>query len=418
MDISTTTQHKPKQHKYIWLTAGLMTVALLVFWLNSPSIPTLRTAELETATVQQGPLDIKIPVLGEYASRYERLISAPETAQVTESFLRAGAEVTATSIIAKLSNPDLDQQLFESQSQLERMHSEFAAFKLQKQNEQLNFQAELADMQSQIQAAQLDVDVNQRLAQQGIAAKIELERAELRLSQLQKRLQFAQYRFEKQQEMHKLELEQQQIQLNQQQKQVTLIADKVANLTVTAGIEGTLQQLDIELGQRVSQGQAMARVGSKSQLMARINIPQRLAERVKLGAQVNLKHPQGAFSGTVQQLGSVVENGFIIAEVHFTEGAPANLRPAQPVNALVFLEHLENALYIAQRPGLSPLGTQPLYKKTAQQAQLTQTQVRFGELSEQYLLIHSGLKVGDIVITSDLSQWHNFSQLALDNDKL
>ena len=103
------------------------------------------------------------------------------------------------------------------------MHSEFAAFKLQKQNEQLNFQADLADMQSQIQAAQLDVDVNQRLAQQGIAAKIELERAELRLSQLQKRLQFAQYRFEKQQEMHKLELEQQQIQLNQQQKQVTLI---------------------------------------------------------------------------------------------------------------------------------------------------------------------------------------------------
>ena len=218
--------------------------------------------------------------------------------------------------------------------------------------------------------------------------------------------------------MHKLELEQQQIQLNQQQKQVTLIADKVANLTVTAGIEGTLQQLEIELGQRVSQGQPMARVGSKSQLMARINIPQRLAERVQLGAQVNLKHPQGVFSGTVQQLGSVVENGFIIAEVHFNVGAPANLRPAQPVNALVFLEHLENALYIAQRPGLSPLGTQSLYKKTAQQALLTQTQVRFGELSEQYLLIHSGLQAGDIVITSDLRRWHNFSQLALDNDKL
>lgn len=52
--------------------------------------------------------------------------------------------------------------------------------------------------------------------------------------------------------MHKLELEQQKILLTQQQKQVALVNNKVAALTITAGITGTLQRLDIELGQRVS----------------------------------------------------------------------------------------------------------------------------------------------------------------------
>ncbi|WP_347101228.1 hypothetical protein, partial [Escherichia coli] len=86
--------------------------------------------------------------------------------------------------------------------------------------------------------------------------KIDLERATLKYKQLKKRFEFSNYRFEKQKEMHKLELEQQQILLTQQQKQVALVSNKVAALTITAGIAGTLQRLDIELGQRVNQGQA------------------------------------------------------------------------------------------------------------------------------------------------------------------
>ena len=418
MDLSQTTQSKTNNKKWYWIIPLACLSIASIYSLSKPAMPELESSQLESVTVQQGPLDIKVPVYGQFASRFERLISAPESAQVTEILLRAGADVTPNSIIAKLSNPDLVQQHEEAKALLERMTSEFAAFKLQKQNEQLNFQAELADTKSQIQSAQLDVDVNQRLAKLGVAAKIEIERADLRLSQLKKRLEFAEYRYEKQVEMHKLELEQQQIQIAQQQKQVTLAANKVANLTVKAGITGTLQQLDIELGQRVSQGTMMARVGSKSQLMARINIPQRLAERVNVGAQVTLKHRDGAFTGSVQQLASVVENGFIVGEVHFNEGAPKNIRPAQPINALVFLEHVENALYIAQKPGLIPLGTQNIYKKVPNQALLSQQQIRFGEISEQNLIIQSGVNSGDILITSDLSQWHNFSQLALDTDKL
>lgn len=418
MDLTYTTQTQSRSVKWylLILFSGLITTC--VYWLSSTALPKLNSKELESVTVKQGPLDIKIPVYGQFASRYERLISAPETAQVTEILMRAGAEVTPDSVIAKLSNPDLIQQHDEAKAVLERMHSEFAAFKLQKQNEQLNFQADLADTKSQIQSAQLDVDVNQRLAKLGVAAKIEIERADLRLKQLKKRLEFAKYRYDKQLEMHKLELEQKAIQIAQKQKHVELIASKVASLNVKAGITGTLQQLDIKLGQRVSQGTMMARVGSKSQLMARINIPQRLAERVEIGAEVTLKHRDGAFTGTLQQLGSVIENGFIVGEVHFDKTTTLNIRPAQPINALVFLEHVSNALYVEQRPGLIPLSTQPIYKKIPNKAMLTQAQIRFGELSEHNLIIQSGVNSGDILITSDLSQWHNFSQLALDTNNL
>ncbi|KPH63129.1 hypothetical protein AMS58_15040 [Pseudoalteromonas porphyrae] len=418
MNINIDQKTKPNTLKVVLIIAALVAVTCIGYFTIKPTTPQLSANTLNVVTVQQGDIDIMTPVYGQYASRYERLISAPATGQVGEIYLRAGADVEATTIIAKLVNPDLQQQLFESQAKLERMHSEFASFKFQKQNEQLTFQAELADIDSQIQGAKLDVDVNQRLSDQGIAAKIDLERAILKHNQLKKRLEFANYRFEKQKEMHKLELEQQKILLTQQQKQVDLVSNKVAALTITAGIAGTLQRLDIELGERVNQGQAMARVGSKTQLMARLNIPQRIAERIQLGATVELKHPNGTLKGTVKQLASVVENGFIVAEVHLSEPLPSNLRPAQPVNALVFVERKENALYVSQQPGLKPLGAQRLYKQIPNQPQLQQQQITFGELTGSELLITTGAIAGEKIITNDLSQWHTYTHLALDTSKL
>lgn len=418
MNINIEHTTKRNKLKITLIVAALILLACIGYFTVQPTMPQLNVSTLNVVTVQQGDIDIMTPVYGQYASRYERLISAPAVGQVSEIYLRAGADVEADTVIAKLTNPDLEQQYYEAQAKLERMHSEFAAFKFQKQNEQLTFQAELADTDSQIQSAKLDVDVNQRLSEQGIAAKIDLERATLKYQQLQKRLEFANYRFEKQKEMHKLELQQQQILLTQQQKQVDLVSNKVTALTITAGIAGTLQRLDIELGQRVTQGQAMARVGSKSQLMAKLNIPQRMAERIQLGARVDLKHPSGMLKGIVKQLASVVENGFIIAEVHLSEPLPTNLRPAQPVNALVFVERKENALYVSQQPGLKPLGAQLLYKHLANQAQLQQQEITFGELTGTDLLITAGANAGEKIITNDLSQWHTYSHLALDTAKL
>lgn len=198
MNINIDQKTKPNKLKMMLTIATLLVVICIGYFTIKPTVPKLSASTLNIITVQQGDIDIMTPVYGQYASRYERLISAPATGQVGEIYLRAGADVKASTVIAKLVNPDLQQQLFESQAKLERMNSEFAAFKFQKQNEQLTFQAELADIDSQIQGAKLDVDVNQRLSDQGIAAKIDLDRAILKYNQLKKRLEFAKYRFEKQ----------------------------------------------------------------------------------------------------------------------------------------------------------------------------------------------------------------------------
>jgi multidrug efflux pump subunit AcrA (membrane-fusion protein) len=414
MQIDLKTSKRSANIKITMTVLVLLLMVILLYLTINPSMPKLNKADLNTVVVQQGDIDIFIPVYGEYISEYERLITSPSAGQITEVFIRTGADVTKTTIIAKMSNPDLQQELYESQVKLERMKSEYLSFDFAKQNEQLAFQSDLADIDSQIQTTKLDVDVNTRLVDQGITGAIELERAMLAYKQIQKRSEFAEFRFEKLLEMHKLQLQQQKILLAQQEQHVKRIETKIQQLNITAGIDGTLQRLDIEVGQRLTRGAQIGKVGSKEKLIAQINIPQRMAPHVIAGATLNIISKTSEIKGHITQMGSVVENGFVVAEAAITSELPKTIKPSQPLNAELFITHKKQALFVEQKPGLIPLSQMSIFTQTNNNPTLEKTTINFGELSNHQLLISSGAKKGDVLVVNDMKLWDTYNQLALE----
>jgi multidrug efflux pump subunit AcrA (membrane-fusion protein) len=414
MQIDLKTSKRSANIKITMTVLVLLLMVILLYLTINPSMPKLNKADLNTVVVQQGDIDIFIPVYGQYISEYERLITSPSAGQITEVFIRTGADVTKTTIIAKMSNPDLQQELYESQVKLERMKSEYLSFDFAKQNEQLAFQSDLADIDSQIQTTKLDVDVNTRLVDQGITGAIELERAMLAYKQIQKRAEFAEFRFEKLLEMHKLQLQQQKILLAQQEQHVKRIETKIQQLNITAGIDGTLQRLDIEVGQRLTRGAQIGKVGSKEKLIAQINIPQRMAPHVIAGATLNIISKTSEIKGQITQMGSVVENGFVVAEAAITSELPNTIKPSQPLNAELFITHKKQALFVEQKPGLIPLSQMSIFTQTNNNPTLEKTTIKFGELSNHQLLISSGAKKGDVLVVNDMKLWDTYNQLALE----
>jgi len=418
MQIDLNSNKRLPKVKFIVTVLVLTMMAILLYLTINPSTPKLSKSDLNTVVVQKGDIDIFIPVYGQYISEYERLITSPSAGQITEVFIRTGADVTKTTIIATMSNPDLQQELYEAQVKLETMKSEYMSFDFAKQNEQLAFQSDLADIDSQIQTTKLDVDVNTRLVDQGITGAIELERAMLAYKQIQKRAEFAEFRFEKLLEMHKLQLQQQKILLAQQEQHVKRIETKIQELNITAGIDGTLQRLDIEVGQRLTRGAQIGKVGSKEKLIAQINIPQRMAPHVIAGATLNIISNTSEIKGQITQMGSVIENGFVVAEAAITTPLPKTIKPSQPLNAQLFISHKKDALFVEQKPGLIPLSQNALFIQTDNRPILERVAINFGELTNNHLLITSGVKQNDVLVTSDMSQWQSYNQLALDSVEL
>lgn len=398
-----------------WFAASLFILLLgyAAYAVSSKSVKSVSAIDLRFETVQQGPLDVYSNAYGELISAKERLLTAPAQGKVAEILVRPGTQITPETIILRLSNPKLEQEVNEAKGTLAQQQAQREAYKYEQQNERLNYQGRIADIEAEIEKAQLELSVNENLMGLGVASKIELQRAKLAVKQQTKRLQFEQDKYQQFIEMQSYQLTQRDITITQQESQVALLEKQLAEMQVKAGITGSLQTLEIELGQSVQLGQSLAKVGSNEELIARLRLPQQQADQIDINAPVIIDTQKGKINAHITRVESVVTNGSVIAEAVLDGELTSNARPSLAISAQVFVVHQPAAIYVKQTAGLRPQSKQAVFIKTDNKM-LEQKDVYFGELSQGKLIIKNGLNAGDVFVSNDISKYSKFEQLSLD----
>lgn len=410
MDI-TLPQTRPYR-RYLLIFISVSLLGLASYQLLKPTVPSVSLHDYPLITVQKGDLTLYSDALGELIARQQRLLTAPAQGIVTEIMHRPGAEVAADTVILRLDNPELDLRVAAAANAIQKMQAELSAFASQQINQLLEQQGKLAELQNQLQQAELELRVNQELTEKGIAARIELQRAELRVSQQQQKLAFEQKKYTQFAQLQQAEQAQKTLQLTQLQEEYQLLQQQQQQMQLTAGIHGYLQQLDIELGQSVSNGQALARVGSQHQLSARIYLNQRHAEQVAIGSPVFIQTRNGIIEGQVSRIEALVQHGSIAAEVSLPDNLPTGSRPLQPITAKVLLHQQKQALFVAQQPGLRPNSEQTVFVKTTAKTAEPRL-VHFGELSDRQLIIEAGLAENEQILAYDNPHWLAYPYIKL-----
>ncbi|KKO46007.1 hypothetical protein WG68_07885 [Arsukibacterium ikkense] len=392
------------------------TVAAIGFWLLliilRPAVPTVSLHSVSLTTVQQADLTLYSDAIGELFSRHQRLLTAPASGIIAEILHRPGSEVDANTIIIRIDNPELDQQVIAASNAMQRMQVEIRAFTAQQSSQLLEQQGRAAELENQLAQADLELRVNEELAANGVAARIELQRAGLRVTQHRQQLEFEHKKQTQFALLQQAELAQKQLQLQQLTSDYQLLQQQQASMQLTAGIAGYLQQLEVELGQSVNKGQALARVGSQHQLNARILLNQRHAEQVYIGNHVTIESRFGLIQGQISRIEAVVQQGSVLAEVQLPDELPAGSRPQQNITAKVQLGHRAAALFVTHTAGLKPHSTQRLFVKTATN-RAEPREVQFGELSGRQLLITAGLVVNEQFLAMDKPEWQQYPFIKL-----
>ena len=402
-----------------WKQWSLIAIFILLlgyaaFAVSSKSTITVDKSAITLEAVNQGALDIYTSAYGEFASAKERLLTAPALGKVAEILVRPGTKITPDTVILQLSNPQLEQEVSEAKGQLAQQKAQREAFKYEQQNERLNYQGRIADIEAEIEKAELELSVNKNLLGLGVASKIELQRAELAVKQETKRLKFEKQKYQQFIEMQGYQLTQRDITIEQQEAQVALLQKQLDDMHIKAGIEGSLQSLEVELGQSVQLGQSLAKVGSDTELIARIRLPQQQADQIDINAPVLIDTQKGIIKAHISRVESVVTNGSVLAEAVLDGELTSNARPSLSISAQVFVKHQQNALFIPQVPGLRPRSKQAVFVQTSEDI-LEQREVNFGELSQGKLMIKQGITAGELLVTSDTSKYNKYNQLALAN---
>lgn len=398
----------------LWVGAAIVVVVLGVAVSQiEPAAPEVSRNEVWIESVQRGDMLRRVRGPGTLVPKEIRFVTTSTEGRVERVVLQPGVEVSADTVILELSNPELEQSLQDSKLALAAAEARYRTRVVELQNMLLTQESELARVQADLESARLQAEADQTLFDDNLIAEIALKRSKIQHQQLEKRFGIEKQRYEKTQDSMEAQLETSRAELEQARALFELRREQVALLSVPAGIDGVLQEVPVEPGQRVRPGDTLARVADPNTLEAELRIPETQAKDLVVGQMAEIDTRNGVVEGRLTRIDPAVREGTVLVDVEITGELPRGARPDLSVDGTIEIERLEDVLYVGRPAYGQPEGTIQLFRLTEDGQMAHRVPVELGKVSVNTIEIIKGLEEGDEVILSDISRWDDENRLRI-----
>jgi HlyD family secretion protein len=407
---------KRRRRRILYGAVAAVGLTLLTWGISSlePAAMSVSRQSVWVGTVERGTMVRQVRGPGTLVPKEIRWITSAVNGRVENRLLEPGVEVQPDSVILELTNPEIEQQIEEARLEVNAAEARLADLRVQLESGLLNQQAQAAAVESDYNEAVLEVEANQELSDSGLLPEIDLKRSRIREEQLERRLDIERQRLEKSRESIGSQLASERAQLAQAHALYALRRQQVASLTVRAGIAGVLQEVPIEVGERVQAGTVLARVAKPEDLKAELRIAETQAKDIEIGLPAVIDTRNGVVRGRVARIDPAVREGTVTVDVEMTEALPPGARPDLSVDGTIQIEKLDDVLYV-RRPTYGQADSQVELFKLVEEGDLAvRVPVQLGRASVDTIEVVGGLEQGDEVILSDTSQFDEVDRIRLE----
>jgi HlyD family secretion protein len=417
MDIQRPSMARRRRIKRIVYSAtGLLLVLGISLGLSrlKPAAPSVEWSTVWPDTVKRGPMLRQVRGNGSLVPEEIRWIPALTEGRVERLRLLPGAPVRADTVLLDLSNPQLDLDLLDAQSQLKAAEAEYLDLQVSLESQRLDQQAAAAKVQAEYNQAKLQADRDEILASEGLTPDLTLKLSKVVAEELANRYEIEKKRLEIYAESIKAQLAVQKTKVEQNRALYELRKSQVDALHVKAGTDGVLQQLPVEVGESVAPGTNLARVAEPKRLKAALKIPETQAKDIMIGQPAVIDTRNGTIPGRVIRIDPASENGTVTVDVALGGELPKGARPDLSVDGTIELERLDDVLYVGRPVQAQQESLVTLFRVDADRRGAVRVKVRFGRTSVNTIEVLEGLTVGDQVLLSDMSTWDAYDRIRLD----
>lgn len=378
-----------------------------------PAAPLVDRSTIYTDVVKVGPLRREVRGLGKLVPEEIRWITAATDGRVEKKLLEAGALVTPDTVLVELSNAQLEQETVNAEWDWKAEESSYTDLKIKLERDQLTQEAELARLGSDYEQAVLKYEARSELAKDGLVSKLDLKEYQSTANQLSNRLQIEKQRLKKHQDSVAAQLAERRTRVDQRHALYSLRKSQRDQLRVRAGVHGVLQQIQVQIGERVGLGANLARVANPSRLKAELNVPETQAKDIVIGQEVSVDTRNGAIPGRVSRIDPAVKDGTVTVDVRLEAELPKGARPDLSVDGTIVLERLESVVNVGRPVQGQPDSQISLFKLDANEKEAHRVTVKLGRSSVDRMEVKEGLKPGDKVILSDMTAQDGFDSIRL-----
>jgi HlyD family secretion protein len=389
-----------RRRQWLYAGAGVAGLVVVVGWLLSgwtAGAHSFDASRLRIAAVTRGDLVRDISAEGRVIAANSPTLYAIAGGTVTLKVV-AGDKVAPEQALAEIDSPELRSKLAQEQATLAGLEAEASRAVLDAQITRSNARKLLDQAQIDRQAAQRDLERNQRAFEGGAVAQIDVARSQDTLKKADLGLASARNEYGLLGQGAGLDMRNKRLLADRQRAVVTELQRQVDALTLRAPFAGQVGQVMVAQRQNVAINAPVLSVVDLGVFEVEIKVPESFARDLAIGMPAQVTGPTGTLAAEISAVSPEVVNGEVTGRLRFKSQQPPGLRQNQRMSARILLDTRRNVLMVERGPFLEQGGGNSAYMMDGNSA--VKRPLHTGASSLSAVEILGGAKEGDRIVVS------------------
>lgn len=400
-----------KRKTVLYVLLGVILLVLVIFVIRYGLGSTLRQSEITTAVVSRGNIENTINASGEVLPEFEEVISSPIAASVQKVLLDAGSRIVAGQPILMLDKSATQMEYEKLKFQLESKQNDIRKIKLDLNKSFYDIKSNNNIKQLRINSLKASVENAKRLLKAGGGTREDIEQAELNLKVAQLEKQQLENEISSKQQSMRLQMKEVELAASIQQNDLDLLGRKLKQANIQASRNGVVTWVNKNIGATIQPGEVLARIADLSGFKVKGTISDNNIDLLKTGMTAIIRIGEAQVRGKVVNIYPSVQNATVSFDIKPDSSNNKLFRPNLKADVFLVTDQHEQVLRVSNGPVFQ--GTPAQYIYVLKDGIARRKLVQIGLSNFDYVELKDQLKEGDVIITSDLKEFKNSSEISI-----
>ena len=414
MDREISKEQRNREKRRMWMKWGGMVVVGIaaVIALMQLMQESLHERDIVFSVVDEGSIDVSVSASGKVVPAFEEIINSPINSRILEVYKKGGDSV-------EVGTPILRLDLLSAETDYKKQLDEVQMNELKLEQLRIQNRSKLSEMEMQLKVSRMELNRKavelrneQYLDSLGAGTTDKVRQVELDYNVSKLKLEEGEQKFINEQATADADLKVKELELNIARKTLAETKRTLDDARIKAPRKAILTYVNTDIGAQVAQGEKVAIVSDLSHFKIEGEIADTYGDRIAAGSRAIVKVGKEELAGTVTDVTPLSKNGVMSFSVRLEQDNHKRLRSGLKTDVYVLTAVKDSVMRIANGSYYVGPGEYELFVRSGNE--LLKRKVQLGDSNYELVEVVSGLKPGDQVVVSDMSNYKNKRKMKLE----
>lgn len=414
MDREISKEQRNREKRRMWMKWGGMVVVGIaaVIALMQLMQESLHERDIVFSVVDEGSIDVSVSASGKVVPAFEEIINSPINSRILEVYKKGGDSV-------EVGTPILRLDLLSAETDYKKQLDEVQMNELKLEQLRIQNRSKLSEMEMQLKVSRMELNRKavelrneQYLDSLGAGTTDKVRQVELDYNVSKLKLEEDEQKFINEQATADADLKVKELELNIARKTLAETKRTLEDARIKAPRKAILTYVNTEIGAQVAQGEKVAIVSDLSHFKIEGEIADTYGDRIAAGSRAVVKVGKEELAGTVTDVTPLSKNGVMSFSVRLEQDNHKRLRSGLKTDVYVLTAVKDSVMRIANGSYYVGPGEYELFVRSGNE--LLKRKVQLGDSNYELVEVVGGLKPGDQVVVSDMSNYKNKRKMKLE----